>query len=49
MGSLTRRGGFVSAFSQTMTHDCEWLTVGGQPVADSTAQKNRTRKDFGDT
>ena len=40
MGSLIRRGGFVSAFSQPMTHNCEWLTVGGQPVADSTAQKS---------
>ena len=27
MGSLIRRGGFVSAFSKPMTHDCEWLTV----------------------
>ena len=44
MGSLIRRGGFVSAFSQPMTHNCEWLTVGGQPVADSTAQKTAQEK-----
>ena len=49
MGSLIRRGGFDSAFSQPMTRGREWLTVGGQPVADSTAQKNRTRKYFGGT
>ena len=44
MGSLIRRGGFDSAFFQQMTHDCEWLTVGGQPVADSTAQKTAQEK-----
>ena len=27
-----------------MTHSCEWLTVGGQPVADSTAQKTAREK-----
>ena len=44
MGSLIRRGGFDSAFFQQMTRDCEWLTVGGQPVADSTAQKTAREK-----
>ena len=44
MGSLIRRGGFDSAFSQPMTNSCEWLTVGGQPVADSTAQKTAREK-----
>ena len=39
MGSLIRRGGFDSAFFQPMTRGCEWLTVGGQSVADRTAQK----------
>ena len=34
MGSLFRRGGF----------GCEWLKVGGQPAADSTAQKNAREK-----
>ena len=27
-----------------MTHNCEWLMVGGQPVADSTAQKTAREK-----
>ena len=27
----------------------EWLTAGGQPVADSTAQKTAREKAFGDT
>ena len=27
-----------------MTHGCEWLTVGRQPVADSTAQKTGREK-----